>query len=125
ADWGGRVKQAFASFPGPWPRMAFWQGSSDSTVGPKNRTELIRQWTNVLGLPEAASATDTVDGSSHGVWKNAAGEVAVETFEVPGIGHGVPVKPSAGCGRTGQYAFDKGICGASRVASFFGLVATP
>jgi poly(hydroxyalkanoate) depolymerase family esterase len=126
ADWGSRVHQAFQQYSGPWPRMAFWQGSSDGTVGPKNRTELLRQWTNIHGLPETATATDTVDGSSHGVWKDDSGAIVIETFEVPGMGHGVPVKPSEGCGHTGQYAFDKGICGARRVAAFFGLApATP
>jgi poly(hydroxyalkanoate) depolymerase family esterase len=121
ADWGSRVHQGFSSYQGPWPRMAIWQGSSDSTVGPKNRTELIKQWSNVHGVSETPTSTDTVDGSSHSVWKDNTGAAVIESFEVPGMGHGVPVKPAAGCGQTGQYAFDKGICAAAKVTAFFGL----
>jgi poly(3-hydroxybutyrate) depolymerase len=121
-EWGRNVRQAFADYTGPWPRMSVWQGSADNVVNPKNRTEILRQWTNVHGLAETPSATDTVDGQSHAVWKDPAGIVQVETYEISGMPHGVPVKPSAGCGHTGQYAIDKGICSAQHVAEFFGLV---
>ena len=66
--------------------------------------------------------TETVDGHEHNVWKSQAGEALIETYAIAGMGHGVPVKPAAGCGRTGQYAIDKGICSSKRVATFFGLV---
>jgi poly(hydroxyalkanoate) depolymerase family esterase len=123
-DWGARVQNAFASYDGPWPRMMIWQGTSDGTVAPKNQTQLARQWSNVHGLPEAPSGTDTVDGHDHAVWKNSAGNVVVETYAIRGMGHGVPVTPGTGCGRTGQYAFDKGICASRRVAAAFGLLTT-
>jgi poly(hydroxyalkanoate) depolymerase family esterase len=121
ADWAALARKGFSTFSGPYPKMSVWQGSADSTVGPKNRTEIVRQWTGLQGLPDAASSTETVEGASHGVWKNAAGDVLVETYEVPGMTHGVPVKPSAHCGQTGTYAFDKGICAALHVSQFFGL----
>jgi poly(hydroxyalkanoate) depolymerase family esterase len=121
-DWGKRVRDAFPDFTGPWPRMSIWQGSADNVVAPMNRTQLIRQWTNVHGLPITPSATNTVDGYPHSVFKNAAGETVVETFEITGMGHGVPVKAAGGtCGATGQYALDKGICAARHIAGFFGL----
>jgi len=116
------VRQAFAGYHGPWPRMSVWQGSADNVVSPKNRTQIVRQWTNVHGLPEAPTARDSVDGHSHAVWKDQAGKVLVETYEILRMSHGVPVKPSEGCGHTGQYALDKGICAARYVTEFFGLV---
>lgn len=122
-DWGDRVRAAFPEYAGPWPKLSIWQGSSDDVVGPTNRTQLIRQWTNVHGVSETASATDTVDGQHHSVFQDAEGDAVVETFEVQGMGHGVPVRPGAGCGATGQYAVDKGICAARHIATFFGLGA--
>jgi poly(hydroxyalkanoate) depolymerase family esterase len=122
ADWSARVRRAFPGYEGPWPRISIWQGSADNVVGPKNRTHIARQWTSVHGLAEAPSATDTVDGQKHATWANAKGEVLVETYEVAGMGHGLPVKPGAGCGRTGQYALDRGICGSQHVAKYFGLI---
>jgi poly(hydroxyalkanoate) depolymerase family esterase len=122
-DWGNRLQAAFPSYTGPWPRISIWQGTSDNVVGPNNRTQLARQWTNAHGLAETPSVTETTDGHQHATWKNEAGVAVIETYAISGMSHGVPVKPSAGCGRTGQYALDKGICGSRRVATFFGLIA--
>lgn len=121
ADWAALVKAADPGFAGPWPRVSIWQGSADATVAPANRTELVKQWTGVHGIDGASPVTDTVDGQSHAVYKDASGTVLVETYEVAGMDHGVPVAPMAGCGATATYAFDKGICGATHIASFFGI----
>jgi poly(hydroxyalkanoate) depolymerase family esterase len=121
-DWGKRVRDAVPGFAGPYPKLSIWQGSADSVVSTRNRTQLIRQWTNVHGVSITPSATDTVDGHPHSVFKDAGGNVVVETYEVRGMGHGVPVKVAGGgCGSTGQYALDKGICAARHIANFFGL----
>ena len=120
--WGERARAAFPEYAGKYPRFSIWHGSADGTVATTNRTQLIRQWTNVHGLSQTPSATDTVDGHPHAVFKDEAGETLVETFEIRGMGHGVPVKTAGGaCGSTGQYAFDKGICAARHIATFFGL----
>lgn len=121
-DWGNRVRAAMPGYAGAWPRVSIWQGSADDIVAPTNRTQLVRQWTNVHGLSATTpSATDTVDGAAHAVWTDAEGKTVVETYEVRGMGHGVPVQPGARCGQAGQYALDKGICGARHVAKFFGI----
>ena len=123
ADWAALVKAADPSFAGSWPRMSIWQGSADSTVAPANRMELVKQWTGVHGVDAVAPVADTVDGQSHAVYKDATGAVLVETYEVAGMDHGVPVAPTAGCGATATYAFDKGICAATHIASFFGITS--
>ena len=123
ADWAALVKAADPSFAGPWPRMSIWQGSADTTVAPANRMELVKQWTGVHGIDAVAPVTDTVDGQSHAVYKDATGNVLVETYEVAGMDHGVAVAPSAGCGAAATYAFDKGICAATHIASFFGITS--
>jgi poly(hydroxyalkanoate) depolymerase family esterase len=123
ADWAALVKAADPGFAGPWPRMSIWQGAADTTVAPANRMELVKQWAGVHGVDPAAPVTDTVDGHSHAVYKDSSGNVAVETYEVAGMAHAVPVVPGAACGTAGAYAVDKGICAAGRIASFFGLTA--
>jgi poly(hydroxyalkanoate) depolymerase family esterase len=121
-QWGKLVRDANPSYTGPYPRMSIWQGSADNVVSPTNRTQLIRQWTNVHGLSMTPSATNTVDGQPHSVFKDDSGQVIVETYEIQGMSHGVPVVAAGGkCGATAQYAIDKGICAARHIADFFGL----
>lgn len=122
ADWGAKVKAAFSSFSGTYPRLSVWQGSADTTVGTTNRTQIVRQWTNVHGASETPTASATVDGSNYTAFTDSAGKVVVESYEVPGMNHGVPVVPSKNCGATGTYGFDKGICASTRIAGFFGLI---
>lgn len=123
--WGKKVKDAFAGFAGPWPRMSVWQGDADSIVGTANRGEIVEQWTNLFGLDAAApSLTDTVDGQAHSAWKDSGGNVVVETYTIAGMDHGVPIKGGAQCGTPSQYTLDKGICAAAHIAEFFGLTGT-
>jgi poly(hydroxyalkanoate) depolymerase family esterase len=121
ADWATLAKAGDPGFSGPWPRMSIWQGSADTTVSPTNRTELVKQWTGVHGVDGKAPVTDTVDGQSHAVYTDSANKPVVETFEIAGMTHGVPVLPTAKCGTAGTYAFDKGICASRRIATFFGI----
>ncbi len=121
-DWGDRVRAAYSGYAGPWPRMSVWQGSADNTVGPLNRSQIVRQWTNLQGVAETPSMSDTVDGAKHDVYKDGGGKIVVESYEIPGMDHGVPVVPGSGCGVAGSFALDKGICAAKRVSEFFGIV---
>lgn len=118
-DWGDRVRGAVPGYAGPYPRFAVWQGTSDAVVGPKNRTQLARQWTHVHGLAMSDAETETVDGHLHETWRDGSGRVVVESYAIEGLRHGMPVV--AGCGEVGSYAFDRGVCGARKVADFFGL----
>ncbi len=102
--------------------MSIWQGSADTTVAPANRTELVKQWAGVHGVGSATPVSDTVDGQSHASYKDSSGAIVVETYEIAGMTHAVPVLPSAGCGTASSYALDKGICAAERIATFFGIL---
>ena len=121
ADWAALAKSGNPGFAGPWPRLSIWQGSADTTVSPTNRMELVKQWTGVHGVDAKAPLTDTVDGQSHAVYTDSANKPVVETFEIAGMTHGVPVLPSAKCGAASTYALDKGICASRRIATFFGI----
>lgn len=121
AEWAARAKRGYEGYAGPLPRMSVWQGTKDTVVAPKVRNEIVEQWTEVHGVGQTPSVTETVDGAKHTVFKDAAGEAVVESFEIPDMEHAVAVAPSKGCGAVAQYAVDKGICTAARIASFFGI----
>jgi len=76
----------------------------------------------VHGLSQTPSATDTIDGAKHDVFKNGNGTVVVESFDVPGMQHGVAIAAGKKCGTASTYALDKNICTARHIATFFGLV---
>ncbi|WP_344385391.1 extracellular catalytic domain type 1 short-chain-length polyhydroxyalkanoate depolymerase [Streptomyces thermolineatus] len=125
AAWAQRVRDAYPSHTGPWPRVAVWHGANDSTVVPRNADELRDQWTAVHGLSQTPSSTGTIgpNGTRHEEYRAADGTVAVEVNRVPGIGHGTPVDPGTGaeqCGTAGTYYPDS-ICSSHWISRFFGL----
>jgi poly(hydroxyalkanoate) depolymerase family esterase len=125
--WGDLVRGADSGFAGPFPRLSIWQGSSDSTVAPANQTAMVAQWTNVHGLPQTATATNSVGPATHAVYADAQGNVAVETYLIPNMGHGTALEvgfaPAGGCGQAGAFLLDVGICSTYWAGAFFGLIA--
>ncbi|MEV6084594.1 extracellular catalytic domain type 1 short-chain-length polyhydroxyalkanoate depolymerase [Streptomyces parvulus] len=124
-QWGALVRGA-SSHGGPWPVLSVWQGSTDTTVAPLNRRELVEQWTDVHGTDTTPETSDTVGGYPHQVFEDAAGRPVVESFEITGMGHGQPVDPGTGggqCGRAAAYVLDVNICAAHHIARFWGLDA--
>ncbi|WLQ48065.1 PHB depolymerase family esterase [Streptomyces poriferorum] len=124
AQWGDKVRGAYPGYSGPWPRVAIWQGTSDYTVYPANATALRDQWTNVWGIGQTPSSTDTLPGNTtRSVYVDASGNPAVETYSLSGMGHGLPVSPGSGaqnCGTTAAY-FLNTICSAYYTGVFWGL----
>lgn len=120
-QWGDLVRAAYSGYAGPWPRMSIWQGTSDTTVGTANRQNLVLQWADVHGLGGATPVEDTVDGQKHATYKDSAGNALVETYEIAGMSHAVPIDAAGGCGTASLYASDKKICAAEHIAQFFGL----
>lgn len=120
ADWGALVRNAHAGFAGTYPRVSIWQGSADTIVGTANRAELVKQWTDVHGVASQTPTSTTSGAHTHATWKNANGVVVVESHEIAGMGHTVPIE-GTGCGTAGTYAKDVGLCSARLVAQFFGL----
>jgi poly(hydroxyalkanoate) depolymerase family esterase len=122
-QWGDYVRMDLPSgYAGPWPRLQIWQGSSDTFVGTDNLNELVKQWTNVRGISATPAATDKVNGNDHAVYKDAQGNVVIETYLVSGMSHGVALDPTHGCGTAdNSFYFDKSICSPELAAEFFGL----
>lgn len=124
AQWGDKVRGAYPGYSGPWPRVAIWQGTSDYTVYPANATALRDQWTDVWGIGQTPSSTDTLPGNTtRSVYDDASGNPAVETYSLSGMGHGLPVGPGSGdqqCGTAAAY-FLNTICSTYYTGVFWGL----
>ncbi len=123
--WGNLVRAKMPQNPARLPRISIWQGASDTTVKPTNQTELVDQWTNVQSTDATADLTETVSGASHKEYKDLAGNVVVETYTVPGMGHGTAVDPgfapAGGCGAAGAFILDANICSSYYAGVFFDL----
>jgi poly(hydroxyalkanoate) depolymerase family esterase len=121
--WGGRVRAA-SSHNGPWPRVSVWHGDADTTVRPANLTEAMEQWTDVHGIDQSADLQESVAGAIRRVYRNGQGADLVETWSIPGMGHGTPVDPGSGerqCGSAGAFILDVNICSSWYIGRFFGL----
>ncbi|MCX4786402.1 PHB depolymerase family esterase [Streptomyces sp. NBC_01221] len=124
AQWGDKVRGSYPGCSGPWPRVAIWQGTSDYTVYPANATALRDQWTDVWGIGQTPSSTDTLPGNTtRSVYNDATGKPAVATYSISGMGHGLAVGPGSGtdqCGSTAAY-FLNTICSTYYTGVFWGL----
>ncbi|MFS4093140.1 PHB depolymerase family esterase [Streptomyces sp. AF1A] len=123
-QWGDKVRASYPGYSGPWPRVAIWQGSSDTTVSPVNGTELRDQWTDAWGIGQTASSTrNLTGGTTESIYDDSTGEPAVALFSVRGMAHGLAVNPGSGadqCGSTGTYYLNS-ICSSYYTAKFWGL----
>ena len=121
--WGDLVRRA-SSHRGPWPRISVWHGGMDTTVVPSNAAEIVKQWTDVHGLPMAPTFQDTVDGYPRQVWRNTQGEDLIESFAISGMAHGTPLSVGTAddqCGAAGAFLLEVGISSSYRIAKFWGL----
>jgi poly(hydroxyalkanoate) depolymerase family esterase len=102
-QWGDLVRSYFASYTGHRPRLQHWHGANDTILNYKNLPEDAKEWTNVLGLSETPTGSDTPkNGTTRQFWQSSCGYTVYETFSVAGAGH--------------TLAFD-----GNAVAAYFGL----
>ena len=132
-EWGDLVRRAAsrngASPDGAirdvgWPRVSIWHGSADKTVIPGNALEILKQWTDVHGLPLTPSVQDRVNGYPRQAWLNKAGEVVIESYTVTHMAHGTPLATGPGddaCGAAGPFLLEVGISSSYHIAKFFGV----
>ncbi|MEE1755264.1 extracellular catalytic domain type 1 short-chain-length polyhydroxyalkanoate depolymerase [Streptomyces sp. SP18CS02] len=124
AQWGSLVRSAAPAGTASWPRVAIWQGTADTTVVPANATGLRDQWTDVWGIGQTPSRTESLTGGTTlSVYDDPSGRPAVQVYSVSGMAHGLAVDPGSGteqCGTTGTYYLDT-ICSSYHTARFWGL----
>ena len=91
-QWGDAVRNAYPGYTGPRPRMQLWHGTSDETLHYPNFGEEIKQWTNVHGLSQTPTYTDTPQSGSTRTRYGGSGPMApVEAISLQGVSHNLPV----------------------------------
>ncbi|WP_165986080.1 PHB depolymerase family esterase [Streptomyces sp. YIM 98790] len=104
-QWGDMVRAAYPGYSGARPRMQIWHGTNDDTLRYPNFQEQIDQWTDVHGLSQTPSATDSPQSGWTRTRYGGTGTMApVEAISLQGVGHSLP--------QSGQ---------ALRAIQFFGL----
>jgi poly(hydroxyalkanoate) depolymerase family esterase len=125
AAWGDLVRAA-SPHRGPWPRIAVWHGLADQVVAPVNGTDALRQWLDVHGLADAKPARDTIGPADHQRWRDAHGQIAVESYTLPVLAHGVPISaedadPAQRCGAPAPFILEAGLSSSYLTAAAWGL----
>ncbi|MFI1653478.1 PHB depolymerase family esterase [Streptomyces sp. NPDC020472] len=93
-QWGGLVRNTgYPGYTGPRPRVQLWHGTTDTVLSHNNLGEEIKQWTDVLGVSQTPSATDTVATNwTRTRYNNGVGATQVEAYSIAGTGHQLPVQ---------------------------------
>jgi feruloyl esterase len=121
-EWGYLVRRA-SRHNGPWPKVSIWHGAADRTVLPANAGEIVKQWTDLHGLPLYPSEAGMRSGHQYRVWRSAEGEPVIESWTITDMAHGVPIGVGAegACGVPGPFILDVGISSSHHIARFWGL----
>ncbi|MDG4769456.1 PHB depolymerase family esterase [Solwaraspora sp. WMMD792] len=91
-QWGDAVRNSLPGYSGPWPRMQIWHGTNDDTLRYPNFAEQIKQWTNVHGLSQTPTYTDSPQGNYTRTRYGSSGPMApVEAISMQGVSHNIPV----------------------------------
>jgi feruloyl esterase len=120
---GDRVRAA-SPHRGPWPKVSVWHGTADPIVRPSNGEDVVRQWTDLHGLPPHSSREERIAGHTRRLWLGADGNPLIEAFSITGMAHAVPLGLSTAAdayGAVGPFFLDVGICSTRRIAHFWGL----
>jgi acetylxylan esterase len=109
-EWGDIVRAAYPGYNGPRPRVQFWHGTKDDVLDTVNFWEEIDEWTNVLGVSQTPTSTETNKPLPKYIrmrYTNNSGIVMVEAIRATDQGHNCTISEDS-------------------VISFFGLdKATP
>ncbi len=133
AQWAEEVRKAGDAATRPL-RLAIWRGLADRTVDPANGVELLEQWSEVLGIDLVPDLVDE-DPVTHPhfirrVYRDRDGGERIETFDVAGLDHALPVDGDGSfesCGPQGgswPYVADADICSTARILRFWKIGRT-
>ena len=112
-----------SDYNGPWPTLSVWHGTADHVVSSANAGAIVDQWRDRIGLGTVEGQRDMVDGQRRTIWRDSAGKIAIERFDIAGMGHGTPLATRGGeaCGQAGPHMLEAGICSTSRLAESWGI----
>ncbi|AUG81866.1 esterase [Kitasatospora sp. MMS16-BH015] len=96
-QWGNLVRgTGDPGYTGPRPRVQLWHGTADTILNHNNLGEETKEWTDVLGVSQTPSATDTPAANwTRTRYDNGAGTTQVEAYSIAGAGHELPIKGTA------------------------------
>jgi poly(hydroxyalkanoate) depolymerase family esterase len=90
-QWGDAVRAAYPGYAGPRPRVQLWHGTNDTLVPYQLLQESVEQWTDVFGLSQTPTSSDTPQsGWNRRRYADGTGAVRVEAYSVQGAGHSLP-----------------------------------
>ncbi|MEU7750430.1 PHB depolymerase family esterase [Micromonospora sp. NPDC049171] len=90
-QWGDLVRNAYPGYTGSRPRVQIWHGTTDTTLSYVNFGEQVKQWTNVLGVSQTPSYTDSPQASATRTrYGGTGGTAPVEAISFQGYGHSIP-----------------------------------
>lgn len=115
-----RVSLAAASrHKGSWPRLAIWHGDADATVASANADAIAGQWSEALGVGEAEA--EMLGPHRRLAWRDASGDVVMESIRIAGMGHGAPIDPRIDGSTPAPFMLDAGISSTLEIARFWGI----
>jgi poly(hydroxyalkanoate) depolymerase family esterase len=95
-QWGDAARGADPGYNGPRPRVQLWHGTADTTLAYPNFGEEIKQWTNVLGVSQTPSFTDTPQsGWTRTRYGGTGVNAPVEGISISNVGHSLPLAGQA------------------------------
>jgi poly(hydroxyalkanoate) depolymerase family esterase len=97
-QWGNLARGADPGYSGPRPRVQLWHGTADTTLNYNNLGEEIKQWTNVLGVSQTPSSTDSPVSGWTRTRYNSGATTEVEAYSIAGAGHQLPIQGSGMAG---------------------------
>ncbi|MEU8403108.1 PHB depolymerase family esterase [Nonomuraea sp. NPDC048892] len=86
-QWGDLVRDAYPGYTGSRPRVMAWHGTADDVLPYTMLQEETDQWTDVHGLSQTPTATDSPQS---GWTRRVYGSGQVETYTISGAGHNLP-----------------------------------
>ncbi|WP_308167919.1 extracellular catalytic domain type 1 short-chain-length polyhydroxyalkanoate depolymerase [Catellatospora tritici] len=90
-QWGDLARAMYSGYAGRYPRMQLWHGTTDTTLAYPNFNEEIKQWTNLNGLGQTPSYTDSPQASWTRTRYGSTGtQATVEAVSISGTGHTLP-----------------------------------
>jgi endo-1,4-beta-xylanase len=90
-QWGDQARQMSGGRSGPFPRMQLWHGTADDTLRYPNFGEEIKQWTNLQGVSQTPSSSDSPQsGWTRTRYGGTGTQAPVEGVSVQGAGHALP-----------------------------------
>jgi poly(3-hydroxybutyrate) depolymerase len=123
AEWGRRVVEVAGAEGRIIAPVSIWHGTADTRVVPRNRQELVEQWTAVHGIPATPARSERNGPVTRDLFTDGAGAVRVESVLVEGLAHAFPIRTggASSCGQPGDFVVAAEVCAATEIARFWGL----